>query len=117
MSLKKHLEFEKSILTVFLGAAKRFGNGKIQPIIRGGGFVMLSFGAEETIRLNDNAPSVTLSVNSTHYGVYVGGGIQMPIGKHYTRLHADLYKSLEAKKTGVRPGEMTRIGITAEYAF
>lgn len=74
---------------------------------------MLSFGAEETIRLNDNAPSVTLSVNSTHYGVYVGGGIQMPIGKHYTRLHADLYQALELKKFG----EMTRIGITAEFAF
>lgn len=61
MSLKKHLEFEKSILTVFLGVAKRFGNGKIQPIIRGGGFVMLSFGAEETIQRYNNAPSVTLS--------------------------------------------------------
>ena len=61
----------------------------------------------------NNAPSVTLSVNSTHYGVYVGGGIQMPIGKHYTRLHADLYQALELKKFG----EMTRIGITAEFAF
>jgi hypothetical protein len=113
VSLKKHLEFEKSILTVFLGVAKRFGNGKIQPIIRGGGFVMLSFGAEETIQRYNNAPSVTLSVNSTHYGVYVSGGIQMPMGKHYTRLHADLYQALELKKFG----EMTRIGITAEFAF
>ena len=113
----KHLEFEESILTLSFGAAKRFGNGKIQPIIRGGGFFMFPFGAEETIYYGRDKIPASSSAGSTHYGIYVGGGIQMPIGKHYTRLHADLYKSLEAKKTGVRPGEMTRIGITAEYAF
>lgn len=108
----KHLKFEKSILTLSFGAAKSFGNGKIQPIIRGGGFIMLPFGAEETIRYG-NSPPAPASAGDTHYGIYIGGGIQMPIGKHYTRLHADLYKSLEAKKIG----EMTRIGITAEFAF
>ena len=108
----KHLEFEESILTLSFGAAKRFGNGKIQPIIRGGGFFMFPFGAEETLYYG-NIPANPVSAGNTHYGIYVGGGIQMPIGKHYTRLHADLYQALEAKKFG----EMTRIGITAEFAF
>ena len=30
--------YEKSILTLSLGGVKRFGNGKIRPIVRGGGF-------------------------------------------------------------------------------
>ena len=107
-------EFEKSILNVFLGVAKRFGNGKIQPIIRGGGFVMLPFGAKEAKYVGRDKNRIPAEDNSTsHYGIYVGGGIQMPIGKHYARLHADLYQSLELK----RFGEMTRIGITAEFAF
>lgn len=107
------LDFEKSILTLSVGAAKRFGNGKIQPIIRGGGFVMVPFGGEETIYYGREKIPASSSAGNTHYGIYVGGGIQMPMGKHYTRLHADLYQALELKKFG----EMTRIGITAEYAF
>ena len=108
------LEFEKSILTISIGAAKRFGNGKIQPIIRGGGFVALPLSSKETIYYNNGkTPAPVENVSTTHYGIYVGAGIQMPIGKHYARLHADLYKSLEQTKFG----EMTKIGVTAEFAF
>ena len=108
------LEFEKSILNIFFGAAKRFGNGKIQPLVRGGGFVMHPFNGKETRYYGrSKIPGTSNDCGSTHYGIYVGGGIQMPIGKHYARLHADLYQSLELKKFG----EMTRIGVTAEFAF
>ena len=108
------LIYEKSVLNILFGAAKRFGNGKIQPIIRGGGFVALPLSSKETIYYNNGkTPAPVENVSTTHYGIYVGAGIQMPIGKHYARLHADLYKSLEQTKFG----EMTKIGVTAEFAF
>ena len=84
------LKYEKSVLNILFGAAKRFGNGKIQPIIRGGGFVALPLSSKETIYYNNGkTPAPVENVSTTHYGIYVGAGIQMPIGKHYARLHAD----------------------------
>jgi hypothetical protein len=49
----------------------------------------------------------------TYFGIYLGAGIQMPIGKHYARVHADWYKSLEQSSTG----NMIKWGITAEFAL
>ena len=49
----------------------------------------------------------------TYFGIYLGAGIQMPIGKHYARVHDDCYKSLEQSSTG----NMIKWGITAEFAL
>ena len=48
---------------------------------------------------------------TTHYGVYLGAGAQMPVGNHFVRLHADWFKSLQAS------GNMMKWGITAEFAL
>jgi hypothetical protein len=51
--------------------------------------------------------------DTTHFGIYLGGGVQMAVGKHYARLHADWYKSLEETDKG----NMMRWGLTAEFAL
>lgn len=108
--------YEKSILTFSLGAVKSFGQGKIQPIVHGGGFAVIHFRPKETKTISykvDRAPTKDEKnwCNSAHYGIYLGAGAQMPLGKHYVRLHADWYKSLEPKSMG----QMTKWGITAEF--
>ena len=112
-----HFTYEKTILTSSFGALKSWGQGKIQPIVRGGGFVVVHFGTKETqydsLKTGSEVTNVYTYANSTHYGIYLGAGIQMPLGNHYARLHADWYKSLEPKSMG----QMTKWGITAEFAF
>lgn len=49
--------------------------------------------------------------NTSHFGGYLGAGVQMALGKHYARLHADLYRSI-----GKSDSEM-KWGITAEFAL
>lgn len=51
--------------------------------------------------------------NTAFFGIYLGAGAQMPIGKHYFRLHADWYKSMEKSSTG----NMVKWGFTAEFAL
>ncbi len=105
--------YEKSRLTVSLGMVKRFGSGKIQPLVRGGGFYMFHFGNKET-RYYRSEKMVDIEWGRTsHYGVYLGAGVQMAVGKYYARLHGDWYKSLESSKEG----NMMRWGITAEFAL
>ena len=43
-----------------------------------------------------------------HSGIYLGAGAQMALGKHYARLHADLYAT---------SSNMMKWGITAEFAL
>ena len=50
--------------------------------------------------------------NTRHSGVYLGGGVQTAIGKHYARLHADLYKTFDKSNNN-----MMKWGITAEFAL
>jgi hypothetical protein len=51
--------------------------------------------------------------NTAHFGVYLGAGAQMAVGKHYVRLHGDWYKSLESSDKG----NMMRWGITTEFVL
>lgn len=100
-------------MTFALGVVKRFGKGKIVPLVRGGGFYMFHHGNHET-RIYQSKQIVDITwENTAHYGIYFGGGAQMPVGKHYARLHADWYKSLEGSGTG----NMMKWGLTAEFAL
>ena len=108
---------EKSILTASLGMVKRYGMGKVQPLIRGGVFVGTDFGAKET-----NEVTVAHSTRSTttkndwgsgvgHIGVYIGAGVQIAINKRFIRLHGDLHKAFSSE------GDMVKWGVTAEFGF
>ena len=106
--------YDRTMLNFSLGAVKRFGTGKIQPLIRGGLFVVLETGLNE--KLTYSSSSSTIRVNedwenclSHHYGLYLGGGVQIPAGKHAVRVHADFYKGIEKSQ------EMNKFGLTAEF--
>ena len=91
---------------------KRFGSGKILPLVRGGGFYVLNFGNKETRYYRDNIYEWEWD-NTKHYGLYLGAGIQMAVGKHFARMHGDWYKSLESSDIG----NMMRWGVTAEFVL
>ena len=108
-----HTVYEKGRFSFALGAVKRLGkgNGKIIPLVRGGAFYVLHFGNHETRYYMSNK-ILDLDWGSTnHTGIYLGGGVQMPVGKHYARLHGDWYKSFFSK------GNMMKFGLTAEFAL
>ncbi len=105
--------YEKSRLTLAIGLVKRFGKGKILPLVRGGGFYQMHFGNHEE-RYYQNSKLVDEDWGgSAFFGVYLGAGAQMPVGKHYARLHADWYKSFESSKKA----NMMKWGLTAEFAL
>ena len=108
-----HTMYEKSRITFTLGAVKRFGKGKIKPLVRGGGFYVFHHGNKETRYYKSDKIFEQKWGNTSHFGVYLGAGVQMPIDKHYVRLHADWYKSLE----DTDKGNMMRWGLTAEFAL
>ena len=111
--------YEKGRITFTLGAVKRLGNGKIFPIVRGGGFVVSHFGTEEIRgwRVSEKYPyhysAPNTWANTTHWGVYLGAGVQMAVGKHFARLHGDWYKSIEPSSLG----NMMKWGVTAEFGL
>ena len=106
-----HTMYEKGRVTATLGLVKHYGNRKIQPIIHGGAFYVQHFGDKET-RYYMSKKMVEIEWDNTaHYGVYIGGGAQLVVGKYLARLHADLYKSLESTKKG----NMAKWGVTAEF--
>lgn len=108
-----HTFYEKSRVTLNLGLLKRFGKGKILPIVRGGGFYTMHSGNKEERYYMGNK-LVDLDWTSTsHFGIYLGAGVEMPVAKHCARLHADWYKSLESSSKG----NMMKWGVTAEFAF
>lgn len=78
-------KYEKSMLTISVGALKRFGNGNIQPLVRGGGFVVVHMSTkEEYTYYKDNIyspkePHNMTWNNTTHLGAYLGAGVQMAI--------------------------------------
>lgn len=103
---------EKGIATIVLGGVKTFGQGKIQPLVRAGAFGAFHLNSKERVFTPYNHGESNLGWNSsTHLGVYLGAGAQMPLGKHFVRLHADWYKSLESYS------KMMKWGITAEFGF
>lgn len=106
-----HTMYEKSRVTFSLGVIKRFGKGKIVPLVRGGGFYVFHHGNKETRYYMSNKIFEQKWGNTAHFGLYLGAGAQMAVGKHYVRLHGDWYKSLEE----IDKGNMVKWGITAEF--
>lgn len=100
--------FKRSSFALSAGVVKGFGNGKIHPLVRGGIFLLSQSGdIEYNGRYGykyDNE-----SVSSSRYGIYLGAGVQMPIGIYNLRLHADLNQT-----TGSEFGQ-TKWGLTAEF--
>ena len=105
--------YEKGRITVALGVVKRFGEGKIQPLVRGGGFIVSHFGTREIYYYNSYKVHDVTYGSTTHFGAYLGAGAQIALGKYYARLHGDWYKSIEPSSIG----EMMKWGITAEFGF
>ena len=108
-----HTAYEKGRWTFSLGLVKSFGKGKILPIVRGGVFYVKNFGNHEARYYRDRKLVDVTWGSTNHFGVYLGAGVQMAVGKHYTRLLADWYKSLETSSKG----NMMKWGITAEFAL
>ena len=113
-NLLAHSTYEKSRIPITVGAVKRYGNGNVKPLIRGGVLLVLNTGQRESMTKDYYNQKFNYSYSydtSSHYGIYVGAGVQVKLDKHYGRLHADFYKSMEPKVTG----QMTRWSITAEF--
>ena len=100
--------YEMGRLILSLGAVKCFGNGKILPLVRAGGFYASNFGNKETRYYMGKKMIDVEWDNTSHSGIYLGAGAQMALGKHYARLHADLYAT---------SSNMMKWGITAEFAL
>lgn len=107
-----HTIYEMGRLIGTFGVVKSFGNGKWLPLVRGGGFYVSNFGNRETRYYMSKTMIDVEWDNTSHFGVYLGGGVQTALGKHYARLHADLYKSI-----GRSDSNMMKLGITAEFAL
>lgn len=112
-----YTKYEMTICTLSAGVVKRFGNWKVQPLVRGGVFLVNAFNSKEYSQ-RDNGIQKDLMQETkwrtvNHYGAYAGVGVQMPVGNHAIRLHGDIYKALEIKSFG----KMMRYGVTAEYIF
>ena len=106
-----HTTYEKGRISCHMGVVKRFGQGGIVPFVRGGGFYVYHFGNYET-RIYQNKKILDMDWESTaHFGLYLGAGVQMAVGKHVTRLHGDCYKSVIGK------GNMMKWGVTAEFVL
>ena len=107
---------EKGIITASIGMVKRYGMGKIQPLIRGGLFAGTDLDAKETNKVTV-AHSTSASIypkdwgsGMGHIGGYIGAGVQIALNKQFIRLHGDLYKAFST-------GDMVKWGVTAEFGF
>ena len=106
---------EMNILTLSVGAVKRFGNGKIQPLVRGGVFFARYSGVKDLL-WRQAGNSVWSWPANRHSGIYLGAGAQIQLGKRYARIHADWYKSTPLFRAPDDEPNMMRLGITAEFA-
>ena len=106
-----HTMYERSRVTFSVGVVKRFGKGKIVPLVRGGGFYVFHHGNKETRYYMSDKIFEQKWGDTTHFGLYLGAGAQMAVGKHYVRLHGDWYKSLEETDKS----NMMRWGLTTEF--
>ena len=103
------MEYEyKGRFVLSLGLVKPFGKGKIIPFVRGGGICVVDMGERETSYTGSHVYEAAYLGTTSYLGVYLGGGAQMAVGKHFARLHADLY---------VDAHTMTKWGITAEFGL
>ncbi len=103
------MEYEyKGRFVLSLGLVKPFGKGKIIPLVRGGGICVVDMGERETAYTGSYVYEAAYLGTTSYSGVYLGGRAQMAVGKHFARLHADLY---------VDAHTMTKWGITAEFGL
>ena len=103
------MEYEyKGRFVLSLGLVKPFGKGKIIPLVRGGGICVVDMGERETAYTGSYVYEAAYLGTTSYSGVYLGGGAQMAVGKHFARLHADLYADAHT---------MTKWGITAEFGL
>lgn len=112
-----HTTLEKSgMITYTIGATKRFGVGKIQPLIRGGLFCVTDMDVKEYESVPIKYSSAThrechdYGTYIGHIGAYIGAGVQIPIGKKFVRLYGNFYESIGMDS-------MTKLGITAEFGL
>ena len=109
-----HTIYERdSRWTFSVGLVKRFGKGKICPLVRAGGFYTLHYGNHESRYYMSKKIVDTEWDNTAFFGAYLGAGAQMAMGRHFVRLHGDWYKSLAISNTG----NMMKWGITAEFGL
>ncbi|MBQ4461020.1 MAG: hypothetical protein II908_04205, partial [Bacteroidaceae bacterium] len=87
---------------------KPFGKGKIVPFVRGGGICVVDMGERETAYTGSQVYETAYLGTTSYSGGYLGAGVQMAVGKHVVKLHADLYADLHS---------MTKWGITAEFVL
>ena len=99
---------KKSSTVISLGLVKSFGNGKILPLVRGGAIGVFDRGNREVCYYKSRKKLDFSWGNTWYYGGYLGVGAQMAVGKHFARLHADLYADAHT---------MTKWGITAEFGL
>ena len=117
-------------LALSFGLVKPYGKGKILPLVRGG--VMFeptvnsgkenllyadsksyvpynSAGSTDVgIRIGGKTDDAGPKIVPAGVGVYLGAGAQMAVGKHFARLHANLYSDWNT---------MIKWGITAEFVL
>ncbi len=108
---KRHFDTKyesKGRMTLSLGLVKPFGKGKILPFVRSGGICVVDFGEKETAYEGSWMYNCYAMGSTWFTGAYLGGGAQMAVGKHFVRMHADLYADLHT---------MTKWGITAEFVL
>ena len=106
---------EKSVLTFSLGMVKRYGRGKIQPLVRGGIFAGIDMKMTENDKIiysqySTSNKSHDWGSGSGHVGGYIGVGAQMSLGKQFVRIHGDVHKALT-------DGDMVKWGVTAEFGI
>ena len=101
-------EYEyKGRLVLSIGLVKCFGRGKIVPLVRGG---VIGVTDSETETAYKYSEMYTCSNTWACFpGAYLGVGAQVAVGKHFARLHADLYRD--------KDNTMTKWGITAEFGL
>ncbi|MBQ7484869.1 MAG: hypothetical protein IJT89_12550 [Bacteroidaceae bacterium] len=103
------MEYEYKGRFIFsLGLVKPFGKGKIVPFVRGGGICVVDMGERETAYTGSQVYETAYLGTTSYSGGYLGAGVQMAVGKHVVKLHADLYADLHS---------MTKWGITAEFVL
>lgn len=110
----KESKVEKNFYTMSLIANQRFlTKGKIQPLVRVGIFGGFTNNAKEYYSYDYYPGQVNEKEWGAciHYGAMLGAGVQIPVGKHYFRVHGDWYRSLETVS------KMTKWAATVEFAF
>ena len=111
-----HTIYERdSRWTFSVGLVKRFGKGKICPLVRAGGSYAFLYGNKESRYYMSKKIVDAEWGNIEIFGAYLGAGAQMAVGRHFVRLHGDWYKSLATLTSDT--SSMMKWGVTAEFGL